>query len=186
MKRVLSEVCYWHFPVPDQVADTIGAEIFFEPPKEPYNHRLAGNIENEYVLQYCREAIRDFIVGQAWAELGAPYELTDVWVNFQKAGEFNPPHSHGGDYSFVIFYDIPYKIKDEMAQFPLVNGGSSAGHFAFLYNDNGGVVHHTIPVDITYNQTCFLFPANLKHCVYPFYTSTQYRITVAGNLVKDT
>lgn len=187
MKRVLSELCYWEFPVPDNVMDTIGAEIYFEPPNESYNHRLAGNIENEYVLRYSREAIRDFIVGQAWAELGAPYELTDVWVNMQKAGEFNPPHSHGGDYSFVIFHTIPYRIEHEMAQFPVVNGGSVAGHFSFLYQDTvkGGVVSHMIPVDKNYEGFCFLFPASLKHAVYPFYTTTDHRITVAGNLVKE-
>jgi len=31
----------------------------------------------------------------------------DLWVNFMKPGDFNPVHTHGGDYSFVIFLDVP-------------------------------------------------------------------------------
>ena len=28
-----------------------------------------------------------------------------------KAGDFNPLHTHGGDYSFVLFLDVPKQLK---------------------------------------------------------------------------
>ena len=38
-----------------------------------------------------------------------PYYLQQIWVNYQKQGEFNPLHDHGGVYSFVIWMKIPTK-----------------------------------------------------------------------------
>lgn len=187
MKRVLSELSYWDCRVPEDVMDTIRAEIWYgigASPLEPYNSKLAGNIDQEYKLEYSRDCIENFVKEQVWAYKAKPSQLTDVWCNLQDRYEFNPPHSHGGDLSFVIFFNIPYMIENEMQKFPNVNGGSSAGHFSFLYTGtSGGVVSHMIPVDERYNGTMFLFPASLKHCVYPFYTSDDYRITVAGNLI---
>ena len=34
-----------------------------------------------------------------------------------KAGDFNPPHSHGADLSFVAFPDVPLEISRECAAF---------------------------------------------------------------------
>jgi hypothetical protein len=28
-----------------------------------------------------------------------------------EAGDFNPVHTHGGDYSFVLFLDVPKQLK---------------------------------------------------------------------------
>ena len=33
--------------------------------------------------------------------------LDELWVNFQKEGEFNPIHDHNGAFSFVIWMKIP-------------------------------------------------------------------------------
>ena len=34
------------------------------------------------------------------------YEYDGMWVNIQKANEYNPPHNHAGHISFVIYLKI--------------------------------------------------------------------------------
>jgi hypothetical protein len=56
------------------------------------------------------------------------------------------------------------------------------GHFEFLYiNTMGEIVPYRIPADKTYNNTLLVFPANLRHGVYPFASSNKFRISVSGN-----
>jgi hypothetical protein len=39
-----------------------------------------------------------------------------------------------------------------------------------------------LPVDKTWENVIVLFPAGLTHSVSPFYSSDDYRISVAGNI----
>ena len=39
--------------------------------------------------------------------------LATLWINFMKAGEFNPPHSHSGDFSFVLYLQVPKELQKE-------------------------------------------------------------------------
>jgi len=41
------------------------------------------------------------------------YVLSALWINYQKANEFNPPHDHDGKLSFVIYLKIPEELKKE-------------------------------------------------------------------------
>ena len=41
------------------------------------------------------------------------YDVTASWVNFMKAGDFNPPHTHGDDFSCVLYLKIPDLLKKE-------------------------------------------------------------------------
>ena len=45
---------------------------------------------------------------------------------------------------------------------------------------------HRIPIDSTWEGHIIMFPANLQHCVYPFYTSDDTRISFSGNILLDT
>jgi ribosome biogenesis protein Nip4 len=164
----------------------------------PYNKNLAGNIQHEYQLTKCQSVVEDYIF-----ELMREYENTfryiqtinvlsgeisldvkDLWVNFQKKGEVNPVHSHSGLMSFVIWLSIPYTTLEEISNLSVYAAGvHAAGNFSFLYTDTlGRVIPEIIPVDKTYNGKIVLFPAAMNHCVYPFYSSDEYRITIGGNV----
>lgn len=110
--------------------------------------------------------------------------LESCWVNFQKKYEFQPMHDHSGVYSFIIFYEIPYKIKEEFKSSP---GKEARDQFNGLLNFHyvnylGKVASMAIPADEKWKKRMLLFPAQLKHSVYPFYSSDNYRITISGNL----
>jgi hypothetical protein len=84
----------------------------------------------------------------------------------------------------VIWHKVPYKIEDERARFPHMKQDEiRAGHFAFLTtNELGQIMSIEIPADKTWEGKMALFPANLNHLVYPFYTSDDYRISISGNV----
>ena len=105
-------------------------------------------------------------------------ELGDLWINYQKAGEFNPPHTHSMDLSFVICLEMPTDIKEENKNF--IGKSSGPGAIAFNYGEFDKRVmhtHHFLPT----KGDMFLFPSILRHTVFPF-TSNVTRISVSGNL----
>ena len=164
------------------------------------NYSLAGNIEREYyfaedvipnieniILPYARSY---FINNKDIMEISRDtgdfnkLKITACWVNFQKKHEFNPIHDHKGVLSFVIWVQIPYSLEEEMKNSSVMYSNSpSAGCFQFLYNDIlGNFCGRTIPCDKKDEGTLLMFPSRLQHCVYPFYTSDEYRITISGNI----
>ena len=84
---------------------------------------------------------------------------------------------------FVIWLDIPFWEEDEINLTPDIPAEKNeAGNFSFVFSDPLNTVKtHNICVDKSFENTLCVFPASLRHCVYPFYTSDDYRITVAGN-----
>jgi len=165
---------------------------------QTFQYGLAGNINKEFKLDNCKEHV-DYLIGGMCNQYGSeifnyykhidlctkdlPIVLDDVWVNFQKKHEFNPPHIHSGVFSFVIWIDIPYSIDDENNHpSSKLSNTPVAGQFAFNYtNALGRITTHYIPTDRKYNNTAVFFPAELSHQVFPFYTSDGYRISVSGN-----
>jgi len=169
-----------------------------------YNHNLVGVIEQEYVLVKSRNVLVPFILKMLEEYLSAGnfvclnggitsneefdktlWNVTEMWINFQKKHEYNPTHSHGGDFSFVIWMKLPYNNSDERKVKNVINGKSKdlASTFEFLYTDIlGKVTSHCIPVEKGWEGRIVMFPASLNHGVYPFQTSDGYRISISGNL----
>ena len=165
-----------------------------------YNHRLAGNIENEFAFPEAKPIINDTIMHLC--ELydakynymktidilsdNLPIELNEdnIWINYQKKHEFNPVHDHSGIYSFVIWLKVPYSLEDEIEHSPGKKSNKCvAGNFEFVYTNNLGMTSCIqIPTDNTYEGRICFFPARISHCVYPFYTSDDFRISISGNI----
>jgi len=169
---------------------------------ESNNIRLAGNIERQIVLpEEIRESIDKLLTPIVESHtktfdyatrIGRQFEgekyllnLVQTWAVFQKKTEFNPVHSHNGIFSFVIWLKNPYDTEDEMVQpHSRKSNYQCAGHFAyFCTNTLGDIVQRVIPTDRKMEGCAFIFPATVNHCVYPFYTSDEYRISVSGNYV---
>ena len=106
------------------------------------------------------------------------YILSAMWINYQKRGEYNPPHDHDGKLSFVTYLSIPEKLKEEHESYEGKSCGP--GGIQFVYGDG--------PRDcVTYQSffpeegDIFIFPAWLKHWVSP-YKSDCVRVSVSGNI----
>lgn len=171
----------------------------------PHNQYLAGNLEKEFELKKSLPVMNDFVAKIApmyWrnynSDMAKKKHLIDtiadtnkksLWVNFQKKGEVNPIHAHTGILSFVLYLKIPYSFEEEHAlPSNIKSNNPMAGAFQFVYCDQyvpGGVNTFNIPTDKMYTGKMIIFSAHLKHMVYPFYTSDDYRISIAGNITIE-
>ncbi len=113
----------------------------------------------------------------------AELELERIWINIQRKGEFLPVHNHSGVYSFVIWSDVPFTMEEEIQHSPNpTTEKNRAGLFQFIYTDTLGKIGLlTLPVDKKWQGRICVFPAELNHQVYPFYSSDDVRISIAGN-----
>ena len=185
-----------------------------------FTGRLAGNLKKEYVI-YGREHtelvkpddenllryqsyidylcfhpfFEEFWKRQSILAKDSSLYMDNTWVNFQKKYEFNPPHTHTGLFSWIIFLNIPYNLEDENKVFPEMNIRDENNEVVFVTSRlafllvnpylSGGIDHVSINVDKSFEGKIMMFPSYLQHEVFPFYTSDDYRITVSGNLYFD-
>ena len=165
--------------------------------------RLAGVIEHEYfydnVGDWYFTKMDPYVaaylnaVTQYYAEIGnmlisntpvpstvTRWELKQLWINFQHAKEYNPPHDHAGDISFVIYLQVPDEIKEENERTQGEHRNEGPGTIAFDY----GLMmpfslcrHFRMPTP----GDLFIFPAWLPHYVHSFDSDVE-RISVSGNI----
>ena len=106
------------------------------------------------------------------------YVLSALWITYQKANEFNPPHDHDGKLSFVIYLKIPEELKQENKKY--VGKSCGPGGIQFLYG-NGPRDCISYMSYFPEELDMFIFPAWLKHWVSPFKSDCE-RISVSGNV----
>jgi uncharacterized protein (TIGR02466 family) len=155
-----------------------------------YQDKLAGIIKEEYSYEKKEEYLPEIaqILGiydvafQKWKQdpykVKPEYLLSALWVNYMKKHEYNPPHDHADQLSFVIFLKVPEEITQEQKDYKGKSGGP--GSLSFLYGEGNRQA-------ITYQSLhpkegdMFIFPAWLKHYVAPFYSDVT-RVSVSGNV----
>ena len=161
------------------------------------NESLAGQITKEYELTKSRQLLDPYLeeMGRAYQKEWNYYpkenpnnnKLTveSVWVNMQKKLEVNPLHNHDGTLSFVAWLHVPFKLEDERNMENCKNSRTVelASTFQFVYNNVLGTISNCpMFVESGWEANIVMFPSKLLHIVYPFQTSDDYRISIAGNL----
>ena len=159
------------------------------------NDILIGHIKEEYVMDFPPNDIINMILSLIDKRFDkylknlkmltrdVPIVLSNLWCNFQKKYEFNPPHDHSGIFSFVVFIKIPYSFEKEMKFFDMGDKNNYTSKFTFnTINKFGNLEFLDLNVDKSFEGKIILFPATQMHQVFPFYTSNGYRITVSGNI----
>ena len=160
------------------------------------NHSLAGQITKEYQITKSLPVLNPYL-----EEMGRVYQkewdyfpkenpnkdlkVESVWVNMQKKLEVNPLHNHDGTLSFVAWLYVPFKLEDERNMENCKNSRTVelASTFQFVYTTAlGTIANCPMFVESGWEARIVMFPAKLLHMVYPFQTSDDYRISIAGNL----
>ena len=101
--------------------------------------------------------------------------------NYQKALEYNPPHNHKADLSFIIYLQVPDEIKKENEKMQGVHNNEGPGMIVFDYGID-------MPLSIGSYSTLprvgdiLIFPAWLPHYVHAFKSDVE-RISVSGNII---
>ena len=165
----------------------------------PANKQLVGKIQKEHSLFYDgtdqtkmknhnvlpRNVTNYFITMFKhyldWNKI-KDYELhlNSIWVNEMKEHEYNPMHIHRGmlftGLSSVMILKLPSTYgKEYSASATPQNGrlqilGSSSGQFA--------KIDYQPPMEI---RDFYIFPYDMRHCVYPFNGTKEIRRTLAAN-----
>jgi hypothetical protein len=161
------------------------------------NNSLAGQITKEYQITKSRQLLDPYLeeMGRAYQKEWNYYpkenpnnnKLTveSVWVNMQKKLEVNPLHNHDGTLSFVAWLHVPFKLEDERNMPNCKNARTVelSSTFQFVYTTAlGNIANCPMFVESGWEGKIIMFPAKLLHMVYPFQTSDDYRISIAGNL----
>jgi len=162
-------------------------------PKNLYQHRLAGIIQKEYqitdrkkILPYLNDIIKIYDrIWDKWRNSDKPsnnkYLVKALWVNFQRQHEFNPPHDHSDELSFVAYLKIPKEIKEEYKNYK--GKSSGPGGISFIYGE-GNRQAITYQAHFPEEKDLFIFPAWLKHYVAPFQSNVE-RVSVSGNITSN-
>ena len=166
---------------------------------DPANKQLVGKIQNEHslfyggkdeskmknhnkltqdVIKYFMDMFRHYLNWNKIREYDL--HLNSIWVNEMKEHEYNPVHIHRGTLftglSSVMILSLPSTYgkeysNDEVPQ----NGklqilGSASGQFAKIDFQPSLKV-----------RDFFIFPYDMRHCVYPFNSTNETRRTLAAN-----
>ena len=165
----------------------------------PANKQLVGKIENEHSIFYDgddeskmkRHSLIPMNIQQWFMSVYDHYlqwnqirnyktHLNSIWVNDMKDNEYNPVHVHQGNLytglSSVMILKLPTHYgKEYSSEQQPQNGrlqilGSASGQFA--------KVDYQPPMQL---RDFYIFPYDMRHCVYPFNGTDQTRRTLAAN-----
>jgi len=110
--------------------------------------------------------------------------LNSIWVNEMKQHEYNPAHVHRGmlftGLSSVMILKLPSTYgKEYSAEHVQQNGrlqilGAANGQFA--------KIDYQPPMDL---RDFYVFPYDMRHCVYPFNGTEETRRTLSCNMDVD-
>ena len=161
---------------------------WFDPKIEPYINGSINLADQWTGVNSFKHLIRDstvenIVIGghdqKIPTDIG--WHMSMAWINFQKKGEYNPPHNHPCDLSFVAFLQVPKEIGLEFESIPEVEHGKGPG---LLYFDYGEQLPFSVKTFGKYPEKgdLFLFPGWLMHHVHDFKSDVE-RISESGNVM---
>ena len=169
----------------------------------PANKTLVGKIQNEHSIYYNgadetkvkRHNFLPYDIVKWFEDIYKHYlsynkirkfktNLNSIWINEMKQHEYNPAHIHRGTLftglSSVMILKLPntYGVEYSASETPQ-NGrlqilGAANGQFA--------KIDYQPPMEI---RDFYVFPYDMRHCVYPFNGTNQTRRTLAANCDVD-
>ena len=166
---------------------------------EPANKQLVGKIKDEHSLFYDGEDeskmkkhnalpknVLDWFMQMFHHYLEFNHikqyqtHLNSIWVNEMKAHEYNPVHVHQGNIftglSSVMILKLPNTYGVEYS----AEGSPQNGKLQILGASNGqfAKVDYEPPMKL---RDFYIFPYDMRHCVYPFNDTQDTRRTLAAN-----
>ena len=142
-----------------------------------------GAIENQVALhnyELIYEIFGDLIkiYLQKIEENTDNYNIKKIWFNSMKKTEYNPLHTHDGDYSFVYIFNFDEELEKERNFKKSTIKANCAGQLSFVYSKENRIKEFA---EQNLNNKFYIFPSNLAHIVYPFYSDVT-RYSLSGNI----
>ena len=171
--------------------------LFVKDRKKNYQSRLAGHIKHEYgldpkkVFKVMAPYFNSYCQGYqkfTGTKLCDKFKMESAWVNYMRKHEFNPPHYHDVDLSFVLYTQVPEELIKEnrnhvsskcyKGEITGMGPGGISFWTTYITNRNHIQTRSFFPL----RGEVFIFPASLIHWVYPFQQADGERISVSGNV----
>jgi len=193
--------CILRFKVPLEIFTTLN-DVYESKKKELPNatKALAGKIVDEKSLLYngedtSRMGRHNFLsqdVLQWFEQIFREYltfthtqkhsmKLFAIWVNEMKAGEYNPIHVHQGSVytglSSVMILKLPKDYGPEISRSDQPMNGRLQ-----IFGTGGGQFAKTDYAPEVRIGDFFVFPYDMRHCVYPFFNKKEKRRTLVCNM----
>jgi hypothetical protein len=169
----------------------------------PANKQLVGKIQNEHslffdgppndkmhshnflpknVLMWFKKVMCHYL---DWNSIkGYKTRINSIWINEMKANEYNPVHVHQGalytGLSSVMILKLPKNTGIEYS----APGKPMNGSLQLLGNSSGQFCN-TDYGPIMKERNFYVFPYDMRHCVYPFNSTTEIRRTLSCNMDVD-
>jgi hypothetical protein len=151
--------------------------LFFNGP--PNNKMYSHDFLPHNVKQWFHETMKHYL---DWNKiLNYKMHLNSIWVNEMKANEYNPVHIHQGSIytglSSVMVLKLPKNTGIEYS----APGKPMNGSLQILGNSSGQFCNSDYG-PILKERSFFVFPYDMRHCVYPFNSTDDIRRTLACNM----
>ena len=151
--------------------------LFFDGP--PNNKMHPHNFLPDNVRQWFHMVMKHYLDWNRIIEY--KMHLNSIWINEMKANENNPVHIHQGTLftglSSVMILKLPKNTGVEYS----APGKPMNGSLQILGNSSGQFCNSDYG-PILKERSFFVFPYDMRHCVYPFNSSTDIRRTLACNM----
>lgn len=158
--------------------------------RTPYQEWALDDINKVFQTEILSPAIKHYV--DIW---GYPMTVRNshhpvpimnrIWCRISGKGEYQPLHSHQSIWTFIIWMNIPFEHEEEESG-DAIELYPQAGNVAINYIDSiGRLQEQPFRLGKKDEGTILLFPGDLKHVVYPHYTTDEYRISIAGDIVID-
>ena len=154
--------------------------------------RVADNISQE-VLSILAPHIQEYVKFETeqlkkitpkdhwkWGDLDyrkLNFSIDGIWFNYMTKNEFNPLHRHSGLISGILMIKVPKELSQEPITIPLESNARCPGMLEWVSTGSGAGFSRKHPIE----REIYLFPAELKHQVYPFVSDVE-RITASFNI----
>jgi len=158
--------------------------------KLDHSDSLVGKLKQEFLIEADElerhlETFNPIVANFVTTELSRHFKQMSVgtgfsinyksaWIVRQFAGEFNPAHIHTEcDLSCIGYLKLPPEIDKEWEE-DYKDHYPCKGHTEFIHGSSGKMHTHTFLVKPSVGDF-FVFPADLIHMVYPFYSEGERR-----------
>ena len=151
-----------------------------------HGNNLAGEIKYEIKLTKefidlnlynpLKDIIHNFVKSTLNKELKS-FEIKSSWAVCQFENDYNPIHWHDGHLSGVMYTKIPSNFGSSYKKI------NKNGNIAFIHGSSQLTAASVYDVSPEIGDL-FIFPSNLMHTVYPFFSDEERR-SVSFNVFLD-
>lgn len=135
-------------------------------------YEIDNDVNTESLIRFDNNNFSNFVIDMVYEfyqTTNFNISLNLIWINYMHRDRHVQLHRHAGNVSFTCWLNIPFSI--------------GQGDFEFEYMDkNKNIRKYPLKLSNKSEGSIIMFNSKLQHRVHPFTESSQYRISLAGDI----